>query len=388
MTEKTEAPSAKDHHDQNLIACPGGRLEITTPALVLDLDALDANIAAMAAKAEAQGIGLRPHAKTHKSVAIGRRQMDSGALGLCCAKLSEAEALAAGGLDRFLLTSPVTGSRRIERLIALKQRCRDLMLVVDDEENLQQLGAAAKTHDLSLDLLIDVDVGQQRTGVTSTGQALALAGIIAADDGLNLHGLQGYAGHLQHITGYGERRRASHAALEKLAAVRDALEAAGHPCPIMTGGGTGSHAFDHEAGVLNELQVGSYTVCDVEYDAVDLAGDGASPFRAGLFVYSRVISANHPGFVTIDAGSKSIATDGPAPEVVSGAPKGSRYSVSGDEFGQLDLPSEAEPLKVGDLVILQVPHCDPTINLFDHYHCVRGDALVALWPIEARGASF
>ncbi|NIA71589.1 DSD1 family PLP-dependent enzyme [Pelagibius litoralis] len=373
--------------DQTLIARPGSRLDITTPALVLDLDALESNLMAMAELAKVQGIGLRPHAKTHKSVAIGKRQMDLGALGLCCAKLSEAEALAEGGLDRFLLTSPVTGSRRIERLLALKARCRELMLVADDPGNLKDLGKAAAAHNQQLDLLIDVDVGQHRTGVANHVQALALAGIIAADPNLKLHGLQGYAGQLQHIADYDERRRASHAALAQLAALRDVLEAAGHPCPIMTGGGTGSHAFDHEAGVLSELQVGSYIVSDVEYDAVDLAGDGRRPFRAGLVVYSRVISANHQGFVTIDAGSKSIATDGPLPEIVFGAPEGTRYSISGDEFGQLDLPPGSAALKVGDLVGLQVPHCDPTINLFDHYHCIRGDALVALWPIEARGAS-
>ena len=373
--------------DQDLIARPGSRLEITTPALVLDLDALEANLAAMAERAKAQGIGLRPHAKTHKSVAIGKRQMDLGALGLCCAKLSEAEALAEGGLDRFLLTSPVTGARRIERLLALQARCSELMLVVDDLENLRQLGAAAAASGQTLDLLIDVDIGQHRTGVASQQQALALAEAMGDHPNLNLRGLQGYAGQLQHIADYGERRRASHASLGQMAALRDVLEAAGHPCPILTGGGTGSHAFDHEAGVLTEMQVGSYIVSDVQYGAVDLsAGDGPD-LRPALFVYSRVVSASHPCFVTIDAGSKTLSTDGPLPRVVFGAPAGSSYGISGDEFGQLTLPPGSAALKVGDLVGLQVPHCDTTINLFDHYHCVRGDALVALWPIEARGAS-
>ncbi len=375
------------HHDQDLIARPYGRLAITTPALVLDLDALEANIAAMAELAAAQGIALRPHAKTHKSVAIGKRQMDSGAVGLCCAKLAEAEALAAGGLDRFLLTSPVTGARRITRLLALQPRCEELLLVVDDLVNLQELGSAAADSGQTLDLLIDVDIGQHRTGVADTDQALALAEAIAAHPQLQLHGLQGYAGHLQHIADYQERRAASHTALAQLAALKDRLEAAGHACPIVSGGGTGSHGFDHEAGVLTELQAGSYIVSDVQYDAVALTADGTSPFRDGLFVYSRVVSASHDGFVTIDAGSKTVSTDGPLPEVAFGAPQETRYSISGDEFGRLDLPDGSPRLKIGDLLGLQVPHCDTTINLFDCYHCVRGDALVALWPIEARGAS-
>ena len=373
--------------DEDLIARPGGRLEITTPALVLDLDALEANIAAMAETAAAQGIALRPHAKTHKCIAIARRQLDQGALGLCCAKLGEAEALAGGGLDSFLLTSPVTTARRIERLLDLKARCRELLVVVDDLENLRQLGAAAAARGAALDLLIDVDVGQHRTGVADAEQALALAAAIAAHPNLVLVGLQGYAGHLQHVAGYDERRSASHAALDRLGAVKTALEAAGHACPLVSGGGTGTHAFDHEAGLLTELQVGSYIVCDVQYDAVTLRADGVPPFRPALFVYSRVVSASHDGFVTIDAGSKTVSTDGPLPRVAFGADQGAAYAISGDEFGRLELPPGSSAPKVGDLVALQVPHCDTTINLFDHYHCLRGDALVALWPIEARGAS-
>ena len=226
-----------------------------------------------------------------------------------------------------------------------------------------------------------------RTGITDPAQALALAEIIAASPGLTLRGVQGYAGQVQHIAGYAERSRASGESLQKLAAVRDALEAAGHPCPIVTGGGTGSHAIDPAGGVLNELQVGSYAVCDVEYDACDLTGDGSRRFRDALFVYARVVSANNDGFVTIDAGSKVLSMDGPLPEVAFGAPEGTTYSGRGDEFGRLTVPPGSAAPAVGDLVGLVVPHCDPTINMFDWYHCVRGDALVELWPIEARGCA-
>lgn len=373
--------------DRDLLNRPGSRLEITTPALVLDLDALAANLAAMIAWAESQNIALRPHAKTHKCAAIGRLQMAEGALGLCCAKLAEAEALAATGLDRFLLTSPVVGARRIARLLKLAGQCSDLMLVADAPDNLRELAAAADAAGITLDILIDVDVGQERTGVRDADAALLLAGIIAETPALTLKGVQGYAGHVQHIAGFEERRRASAMSLGLLAAVRDRLEAAGHPCPIVSGGGTGTHAIDPAAGVLSELQVGSYIVSDVEYDAVDLTGDGTRRFRDGLFVYARVVSANRDGFATIDAGSKVLSMDGPAPAVAFGAPEGTTYTCSGDEFGELALPADSAPLKPGDLVGLVVPHCDPTINFFDFYHCVRGDELVDLWPIEARGCS-
>jgi D-serine deaminase-like pyridoxal phosphate-dependent protein len=373
--------------DDDLLDRPGSRLEIATPALVLDLDALEANIAAMAAWAQRAGVALRPHAKTHKCAAIGRLQMQAGALGLCCAKLAEAEALAAAGLDRLLLTSPVIGARKIDRLMALAARTAELMVVADDADNLRALGAAAAAAGRDLAVLIDVDLGQQRSGVTAPQQALALAAIVAGEPRLSLRGVQGYAGQVQHIADFGERRQASHASLARLGAVRDRLEAAGHPCPIVTGGGTGSHALDPAAGVLTELQVGSYIVSDVEYDAVDLTGDGRRPFRNGLFVYARVVSARHAGFVTIDAGSKSLSMDGPAPAVAFGAPSGTTYACVGDELGRLTLPPGSVPLKVGDLVGLVVPHCDPTINAFDWYHCVRGDTLVDVWPIEARGCA-
>lgn len=377
--------------DEDLLNRPGSRLELTTPALVLDFDALEANIAAMAGWAERSGIALRPHAKTHKCAAIGHLQMAAGALGLCCAKLAEAEALAAAGLDRLLLTSPIVGARKVERLLRLAARCAELMVVVDEADNLRALAAAAEAAGCDLGILIDVDIGQRRTGVTDAAQALALAETVAASPRLSLKGVQGYAGQVQHIADYAERKQQSHASLAQLGAMRDRLVAAGHPCPIVTGGGTGSHALDPAAGVLTELQVGSYIVSDVEYDAVDLTGDGWRPYRNGLFVYARVISARHAGgaenFVTIDAGSKSLAMDGPPPAVAFGAPEGTTYTCVGDEFGRLTLLPGATAPKVGDLVGLVVPHCDPTINAFDWYHCVRGDLLVDIWPIEARGCA-
>jgi D-serine deaminase-like pyridoxal phosphate-dependent protein len=281
----------------------------------------------------------------------------------------------------------VVGARRIGRLMALTERCVEVMVVVDDVANVEALATATEAAGCDLGVLIDVDVGQRRTGVTSIEAALALAERIARAPRLTLRGVQGYAGHVQHIAGYDDRRRASHESLATLAAVRDRLEAAGHPSPIVTGGGTGTHVVDAAAGVLTELQVGSYIVSDVEYDAVDLTGDGSRRFQNALFVQATVVSAQHTGFATIDAGSKSLAMDGPVPVVAYGAPPGTTYECSGDEFGQLTLPAGSEPLRAGDVVGLVVSHCDPTINSFDWYHCVRGDALVDFWSVDARGCS-
>lgn len=371
--------------DRGLIGERGWRRHIDTPALVLDLDVFEANLRAVHEIARARGIALRPHAKTHKSATIGRRQMAAGAIGLCCAKLGEAEALADAGLDRLLLTSPITGKPKVERLLALNARLQGLALVVDDADNVAELAAATAAAGQQLTLLIDCDVGMHRFGVTTPAEALALADGIAAAPGLELAGIQGYAGHVQAMVPYAERRAASHAAIAILAGVRDALIAAGHPCPIVTGSGTGSYDCDHEPGVFTDLQVGSYVVSDVVYDGIEQTADGSKRIHPALFVASRVVSRRHEGVATIDAGSKSFSMDGPMPVLAEGPTPGSAYGRFGDEFGRLDLTGAGRPVALGALTLWVVPHCDPTLNLFDHYHAVRGDELEAVWPIEARG---
>jgi 3-hydroxy-D-aspartate aldolase len=371
-----------NHH---LIGKPGSKALLDTPALILDLDAFEHNLKAMHDVAAQRGIALRPHAKTHKCATIGRLQLEAGAIGLCCAKLGEAEAMAAAGLDGLLLTSPITGKGKVDRLMALHGQLADLAVVVDDPDNVAELAAATAGFDRKLRLLIDVDVGTHRFGVASVEEGLALAADIGAASGLELLGVQGYAGHTQAIKSYAERRAASHAALAILGNVRDALVAAGHACPIVTGSGTGTGDFDHELGLMTDLQVGSYIFQDVIYDGIEQTPEGAKRFRPALFVLARIVSRRHADFATIDAGSKSFSMDGPMPVLLDGPTPGSIYGRFGDEFGKLDLSGATRPVALGEVTTWMVPHCDPTLNLFDHYHCVRGDELVAIWPIEARG---
>jgi D-serine deaminase-like pyridoxal phosphate-dependent protein len=375
-------PSLAFNH--SLLGQAGSRRRIDTPALVLDLDVFDHNVATMAALARERAIGLRPHAKTHKSIAIGRRQMEAGAVGLCCAKLGEAEVLATGGLDRLLLTSPVLGDDKVRRLLALNAAIADLAVVVDDADNARHLADAAAAAGQGLSVLIDVDIGTHRFGVASDAAAVEIGRLIAERPSLRFRGVQGYAGQVQHIADYAERRTQSHAAVTRLGQVRDALAGVGLVSEIVTGSGTGTHDFDHELGIMTDLQVGSYVFSDVEYDRVAMAPGEPRRFRNSLFVHTRIVSANHPGLATTDAGSKSFAMDGPPPEIFAGAPEGSTYSRFGDEFGRINLPDEAS-VRRGDLIVCVVPHCDPTVNLYDHYHCMRGDVLVDLWPVDARG---
>jgi D-serine deaminase-like pyridoxal phosphate-dependent protein len=373
--------------NERLVGVPGGAARLDTPALVLDLDAFEANLEAMAAVARRHRVGLRPHAKTHKCVAVAEAQRAAGeVVGFCCAKLGEAEALARGGLDGLLLTAPVLGPSKIPRLLALAGRLRDLAVVVDDPGNLRELAEAAAAAAVRLGVLVVVDVGSHRFGVTSVEDAVALGRLAVAAPALELRGIQGYAGRIQHLPSYAERVAATRPVNALLARVRDAFRAAGLACPIVTGSGTGTHAEDASMGVFTELQVGSYPFMDVDYLACDLTGDGSRPFRPALFVWTRVVSNRQAGFVTTDAGSKCFATDGPAPAVAAGAPPGSTYAMFGDQFGRIDLPAGCNGLPLGTLVACIAPHCDPTVNLWDHVVAVRGGTVEAIWPIEGRGA--
>src|SRR5690606_7185067 len=231
------------------------RHRIPTPALVVDVDDLDRNIAAAAEWARAAGVGLRPHAKTHKCAAIARRQLAAGAAGVCVAKVGEAEALAAAGIDRLLVTSPVHRGL-VDRVAGLRAGGATLAVVVDAEEAVGPLAQAVEPVG-GLDVLVDVDVGLHRTGVPDAAAARRLAGAIAAQPSLRLRGVQGYGGHWQHIADPAERRRAVEEGMATLAACVDAIEGAGEPVDLRTGGGTGTLAVDCELGVLNDVQPGS-----------------------------------------------------------------------------------------------------------------------------------
>lgn len=353
------------------------RHELPTPALIIDARALERNIVAMARFAAARGVALRPHAKTHKSAEIARRQLAAGAVGICCAKLSEAEALAAEGIANIHLTSPVVTAEAVGRLARLSARIA-LSVVVDHPDNIARLAAAG----VPLTLFIDVDPGNRRTGVASAEAAVALADAIAASGRLRLGGVQYYCGSQQHVTSFAERHAVIAAKTDYLRTVLAALAAAGHDVPVVTGGGTGSFAIDAELGVLTELQVGSYIFMDREYADCEFAD--AVRFESALSVDATVVSANAEGLVTIDAGLKAFAADAGVPVVLGGVAGESRYGFTGDEHGAVF--GDALP-GIADRVTLMPPHCDPTVNLYDRYWVVEGEMVVDVWPVTARGCS-
>jgi 3-hydroxy-D-aspartate aldolase len=373
---------------QHLIGRQGSRASLNTPVLVVDLDALDRNIAAMAAFAAERGIALRPHAKTHKSVEIARRQIAKGAVGSCCAKLGEAEALADGGIESLLITSPVVGAAAIERLVRLNNHVGDLMVVADHPANVLALNLAAEAFGgRPLGVAVDVDPGFHRTGVATPDEAVALARLIADSPHLRFAGVQCYCGADQHIESFEARRETIVQRTAYLSGIVERLRAEGLAPPIITGSGTGTHAIDADLGLFTEFQVGSYVFMDSQYGVCDLTGDGATAFETALMIDARVISASHAGMVTVDAGLKAFATEAGPPQILAGAAEGSTYRFFGDEHGAVVPPKGEKAPALGEVVTFAAPHCDPTVNLYETYHVVRGDTLIDIWPIQARGRS-
>lgn len=363
----------------------GARDELNTPVLVVDREALDRNIARMADYARAHDVALRPHAKTHKCLQIARRQIAAGAIGMCCAKLGEAEALGWGGVDNILITSPVVSEPAIERLVELHEEHTDgLMVVVDHPDNVAALAAAV---DEPLGVLVDIDPGIHRTGVASPEAALELARRIRGLDRLRYRGVQMYCGMQQHIASFAEREAAIRERMQYLESVLALLSKHDLRPEIVTGAGTGTHRIDAALGLYTEWQVGSYLFMDRQYAECDLTGDGTAPFEHALFVDARVVSCNTPGMATIDAGVKALATDGGVPAIVAGAPAGSVYRFMGDEYGAIVDPEGKHVWRLGELVRLAVPHCDPTVNLYDSYLAFAGDTLEDIWLVSARGRS-
>jgi 3-hydroxy-D-aspartate aldolase len=370
-----------------LIGQAGSAQRLATPALVIDLPALERNIGSMQAWCNANGLKLRPHAKTHKSAEIARRQIAAGAVGVCCAKLGEAEALADAGIDGILVTSPVVTPLGFERVAQLNTRLDDFMIVVDSATAVDGLAEAAMASGKVVNVLLDLDIGLHRTGVMPGAPAIELARRISSCPGLSLRGLQAYAGHLQHVESHADRRARTLTALKQVSVLRDALAEEGITCNIISGGGTGTFTIDAEAGVFTEIQAGSYVFMDKEYGAVKGENDAPLPFDTALFVHTTVISSTLPGLVTTDAGLKSFATEAGPPVIASGAFDGASYFFFGDEQGGVMLGAPERALQPGSIIRCTTPHCDPTVNLYDQFHVIEDGRLSAIWPIEARGRS-
>lgn len=336
----------------------------------------------MAAWARQTGIALRPHAKTHKSVQIAQLQKKAGATGIACATVAEANLLASAGIGSLLLTAPQMGEGKFAR-IAKINGAHDISVVVDHAAQVAGLIASLGAGDKPLSVLVDVDVGHARTGIADLGEGVRLAQSIVASGKLKFVGIQGYAGHAQHIPRPEERNAAADKAADILRRFIKAMMEAGLDCALISGSGTGTYRRDAAAGPYNELQVGSYVFMDSDYARI-VDESGAGPcFEPSLFVLATVVSVNIPGQVTVDAGSKALATNGPPPCNIIGVPKGSNYRFAGDEHGIIAVPAGQKAPALGERVLVGATHCDPTVNLHACYHVIDGSQ-AHTWPIGAR----
>jgi D-serine deaminase-like pyridoxal phosphate-dependent protein len=336
--------------------------QIPTPALLLDSDLLEANLSRMAQAVKQSGKQLRPHAKAHKCPEIARRQIAHGACGISVATVAEAELMAAHAIPGILLTSPLGDPAKIARIAAT-----GAMAVVDHVRQVEWYEATSRP----IDLLIDLDIGDHRTGASSPAQALEIARAIGKSPNLRLRGLQAYSVSGSHGVDVATRKQISQTAFQTAASIRDLLANEGFPTEILTGGSTGSWDVDLDLPDVTELQCGSYVMMDLAYRRIGI------DFEPAMTILATVVSANHDSFVTVDAGFKAFSTDRPfGPEPVHSQAK---YRWGGDEFGYLDTK-----LALGDRVEFIAPHCDPTVNLYDRIYVCRGETVEAVWPVMGR----
>lgn len=357
--------------------------DLDTPVLTVDAASFERNIARMSALTAAAGIACRPHAKAHKSPHVAKLQIAAGAVGVCCAKLGEAEVMAEAGVPDILITTGVIGRSKVMRLIEAARKSR-IAVVTDDADNIADLAAGAQTAGLKLDVLVEVDVGQGRCGVPPGPRAAELAALIDGHPWLTFRGLQGYQGAAQMQASHAARRRAAHEALALLNRSAGPVREAGIAIEILTGGGTGTSEIDIALGGLTELQPGSYIFMDTNYGAIEWQDAPAPPFELSLNVYAGVISRPSANRVILDAGWKAVSGDGGPPRA-PGHPE-AIFRFAGDEHGELRFPGHA-PLAVGDKVMLAPSHCDTTVNLHDRFILTRGGMVEDVWEIAARGRS-
>ena len=356
--------------------------ELDTPVLLVDGDAFDRNMERMTSLTTASDIAWRPHAKAHKSPAVAEMQMAAGARGICCAKLGEAEVMAAEGSKDILITTPVIGLSKLMRLMQVANQAT-VSVVADDASNIEEMSVCARTAGIRPDVVIEIDVGQGRCGLQPGEAAVQLARQVMEADWLTFKGLQGYQGAIQMTASFADRKQAATDALTRLTDTAEQIRAANIPCDYLTGGGTGTSVIDAAAGGLTELQPGGYLFMDARYRTIEWDDGNSVPFEQSLTVLSSVISKPADNRCILDMGLKAVSSDGgiPVPMDVPGA----AFKFAGEELGELTWENGPCPLALGDKVRFVPTHCDTTVNLHDRFIVVRGEAVTDVWDIAARG---
>jgi D-serine deaminase-like pyridoxal phosphate-dependent protein len=366
---------------------PGvSKWDLDTPALCVDLDKMEKNISIMQETLKKNGLPSRPHSKTHKCAAIAKYQLSTGSIGICCAKLSEAEAMVANGVDRILMTTSNPSKNKIKRAMALRKAHPNFIQAVDEEQNARDLSEAAKAAGIVADVVIDVAVGT-RSGIPPGDGAVALAQLVDKLPGLKLRGILSYDGGVQHAKGFAARKARALKAIEPNVATFEAMKKSGLNVEIFSGGGTGTYNIMHAVPGFTDIQVGSYLFMDMQYLAIGSErGEVFDDFASSLTVLTTVLNNRFPNRLTTDAGAKALTLNTPTAGVI-GEPA-MEYNAGSDEFGVIRFTSPpSKEYKIGDFLEVIVPHCDPAVNEYNQMFGIRGDKVEKVWDITARGRS-
>ena len=361
--------------------------DLDTPALIVDLDVLEANIATMQRTVARNGIASRPHAKTHKTPEIARMQLETGSVGICVAKISEAHALFKHGIEPLLMTTSNVTPTKINRAMHLRKWCDQFIQATDTPENARLLAEAADSLGLVADVVVDVDPGGHRTGITTGQPALELAQLVDRLPSLRLRGMLCYDGGSQHVTGFEKRESQTLERLVPAAETFEQFQRAGLSTEIFSGGGTGTYNIDHQTPGLTDVQVGSYVFMDAQYMGIGGMNDADvySDFNPALTILTTVLNAQYEGRATTDAGAKACTINRPW-AIVKGE-TGMSYTSGSDEFGSIRYEDPSRTYQVGEKLELIVSHCDPVVNLYDQMYAVRNGVVESVWEVSARGQS-
>lgn len=361
--------------------------QVSTPALLIELDAFEHNIACMAEMARQHGVALRPHAKAHKSSVIAQKQIAAGAIGICCQKLSEAYPFVAAGISDIYISNEFVGPAKVAMAIELAKHVK-LSVCVDHIAQIDALGTAASAAGVMITVLVEVDIGQARCGVARMEGLAMLVDGIARHPALRFGGLQAFHGGIQHLATWDLRRKSAAASADKVAAYAQYLAARGIACPVITGSGTGTAEFDAAGGVFTEIQPGSYIFMDAHYAANEWGGS-AMP-RHSLFIAATIMSTAKDDLAVCDVGLKGVAVDSGLPLISPAQSDDLKFVRANDEHGILKIIDHAGAVardRLGEQVLLIPGHCDPTANLYDQYVCIRNGHVEDIWKIDARGLS-
>jgi 3-hydroxy-D-aspartate aldolase len=361
--------------------------DLDTPALCVDLDKMERNIAKMQSTVKANGIASRPHSKTHKCAAIARYQIATGSVGICCAKVSEAEAMLEHGVEKVLMTTSNPSPHKIRRAMNIRKFNSSFIQAVDQEQNARDLSAAAREAGVVADVVIDVAVGT-RSGIPPGEGAVALAKLVDKLPNLKLRGMLAYDGGAQHVKGFAARKERALKNIEPNAETFAMMKRAGLNMEIFSGGGSGTYNIDHVTPGFTDVQVGSYIFMDMQYLAIGSQDDPNvyTDFETSLTVLVTILNDRFPGRLTADGGAKAFTLNKPNAGVI-GEP-GMDYNAGSDEFGAITITgTPTKTYKIGDKLECIVPHCDPAVNEYDWIYGTRKDKVEVVWPITGRGHS-